>query len=92
MTLVKVLYFASARDAAKQKELDMIEIDDNDDGSQPTLQAVIEKVKSTYDKIAPVLETSAISYNEEYCDSQQLAEIRVKDNDEIAIIPPVSGG
>ncbi|KAJ1822867.1 hypothetical protein LPJ56_003045 [Coemansia sp. RSA 2599] len=89
MAKVKVLYFASARDAADQKEYETIALED---GTPATLQAVIDKIKASHKGIASVLETSAISYNQEYCDSEQLHEIEVKDNDEIAIIPPVSGG
>ncbi|KAJ1645836.1 hypothetical protein LPJ64_002631 [Coemansia asiatica] len=85
MVQVKILYFASARDAASQKDFEMIELED---GSQTTLQAVIDIIKANHKDIASVLETSVISFNQEYCDNEKLDKIHVKDNDEIAIIPP----
>lgn len=92
---IKVLYFASARDAANNIETETIQIEDTDTTTLPTLSVAIDILKSKHPGLERVLETAMISINEEYCDIDEagsMNKITLKSNDVVAIIPPVSGG
>lgn len=79
---VRVLYFAGARDAAgKQSEL--LEID-----GQPTVEGVLGQLVSLHPALRALTRSLRLSVNQEVVE----AGTRVKDGDEVGVLPPVAGG
>ncbi len=81
---VKVLFFAKSREVVGKSELSY------DVESKTTVKELIASVVKTYPALEPVLTSAVLSLNLEYiaCNSQET----LKQNDELAIIPPISGG
>ena len=82
---VSVLFFARAREVA---DTDKMEIE-SDSGSI-TCSYVLAEVVRRFPAMQAVLKTCVLAINQEYAeqgDDQELA-----DGDEVAIIPPLSGG
>ncbi|KAF9282749.1 hypothetical protein BGZ68_005770 [Mortierella alpina] len=79
-----VLYFASAKDASKT-EADKFEWKAGIHSKDLT-QLLLDR----YPGLEPVLKTSMFAVNMEYMDNDN--SWTVQPGDEIAIIPPVSGG
>ncbi|KAI1315396.1 hypothetical protein EDD11_000900 [Mortierella claussenii] len=84
MSQFSVLYFASAKDACKT------DADKFDWVEGITSQALTQLLVERHPLLAPVLKTSMFAVNMEYMDQDQ--SWTVQPGDEIAIIPPVSGG
>ncbi|OAJ44904.1 hypothetical protein BDEG_28087 [Batrachochytrium dendrobatidis JEL423] len=57
---------------------------------------LIEALTAKHPSILQILESSMIAVNMSYVDKQGLLEdgeyVQIRDGDEIAVIPPVSGG
>ena len=53
-------------------------------------QTAIEQVSKRHPGLVTMLETCVLALNQEYIEADSAATL--KDNDEIAIIPPISGG
>lgn len=84
---VKVLYFASASEQLGTSE-DIMEIN-----NESTLKDLVDEIKEKYStnaKFLGVLGTSMIALNSEYI--YELGKTNLHSNDEVAIIPPISGG
>ena len=79
---VKLLLFASLKDIAGRRDLEM----ELDDGS--TLQQVTEKLASLYPEIGRMQNSVRIAINQEFADDNS----SVNNGDEIAFLPPMSGG
>ncbi len=81
---VKVLYFASIKEKLG-KEIEEFELEEG-----VTLGSLIDQIKLEYKSIAKFLEGRFFSYavNQEIADKN----IVLKPGDEIAILPPLSGG
>ncbi|KAJ2781445.1 hypothetical protein H4R18_002866 [Coemansia javaensis] len=88
--MVRVVYFASASEAAETKS-DEFELGSGDGGRPPVLSDVLSHVEALHSKLGTVIRTSLISINNEYCAGEH-SQTPVCDADEVAIIPPVSGG
>ncbi|KAJ1734668.1 hypothetical protein LPJ61_000943 [Coemansia biformis] len=89
--MVKVLYFAAARDYAG-KEFDEVKLDKAAVGDkEPVLSSLLSHVEKLHAGVARILPTSLIAVNGEYCLDEHSAVV-LRDSDEVAIIPPVSGG
>lgn len=56
-----------------------------------TLEDLTNLLKRRHEKLVPVLDNSIYAINMEYVESDYQT-ILVKEGDEVAIIPPVSGG
>ncbi|KAK5580833.1 hypothetical protein RB653_000857 [Dictyostelium firmibasis] len=82
---LKVLLFAKVKEVLGK---DSITIDLPIDKS--TSFNLIQKLKDIYPQITSILEVSLLAINQEYISSDQ--DIAICPSDEIAIIPPVSGG
>jgi molybdopterin converting factor subunit 1 len=78
---VNIKFFALGRELVETSNL---EIEMGDDGN---VQNLIDQLKSDHPKFAE-LKSFLIAVNLEYADMQK----SLKDGDEVAIIPPVSGG
>ncbi|KAJ2615597.1 hypothetical protein H4S08_001166 [Coemansia sp. RSA 1365] len=86
---MKVLYFASARDAAGRGE-DNINLNSfSAKGRHPTLDDLLGHLQTLHASLGPIIETSLVSLNSDYTLE---TSVELKDSDEVAIIPQVSGG
>lgn len=79
---IKVLYFSSVKDRLK-KQIEEFEIREN-----TTIEELILLLQKKYPEIKYIFENTMIAVNEEYKDKKYI----LKNNDVVAIIPPVSGG
>lgn len=79
---VKVLYFANFRDHVGGKE-EEIELTDG-----ATVSDLFSKIEETHPSLSEGLPTAVVAVNREFA----FADESIKDGDEIAIFPPVSGG
>jgi|TARA_B100000959_G_scaffold282350_1_gene348534 molybdopterin converting factor subunit 1 len=81
---VKVLYFASVKDRLGKDE-EELELEDG-----VTLQSLLNRLKSENNALAKFLEAHSFLFavNEEIANPDTI----LKPNDEIAILPPLSGG
>lgn len=79
---VKVLFFGAARDAVGQPEVELLL--DNDDTSAQALAQLIEK----FPNLRRFGRSLLIAVNQEY----SRGETTLKNGDELAVFPPVSGG
>ncbi|TPX39814.1 hypothetical protein SeMB42_g06241 [Synchytrium endobioticum] len=92
---VTVLYFATAKDAVGGIAKETIKLPSNQPMSITDLLSVIS---AKYPTLDPVLKSAMIAVNLEYVDITRrphdaAAEaVALKSGDEVAIIPPVSGG
>ncbi len=82
MMKVKVLYFSSIKDRLKKNSED-IDIPEN-----TSVEEFLSLLKKKYPEIADILDNVMVAVNEEYVDKEHL----LKENDIVALIPPVSGG
>jgi molybdopterin synthase catalytic subunit len=79
---VKVLYFANFRDHVGNKE-EEIELPDG-----ATVSNLFSKIEELHPSLSEGLPTAVVAVNREFA----FADESIKDGDEIAIFPPVSGG
>ncbi|KAG9287740.1 hypothetical protein G9A89_004143 [Geosiphon pyriformis] len=89
-----IFYFASARDAT-QIASEKIEIPNTGVSSDVqfslSLKDLTMLLSLRHPALVPVLQGSLYAVNMEYVDKEDKA-FRVKPGDEVAVIPPVSGG
>ncbi|KAI8835745.1 hypothetical protein BC829DRAFT_406257, partial [Chytridium lagenaria] len=91
------LFFAAARDAAggSTQTLDLPETM-MDENRRVTLKNVVEVMKGRFPELVGILGTAMIAVNQEYVEREVWmgggGNLFVKETDEIAVIPPVSGG
>ncbi len=79
---VKLLFFATCRDITGVKEMDY-EVDD-----QATLSELKKQLYVEHPELKPLEKTLSFAVNTEYVDDA----VRLCCGDEVAFIPPVSGG
>jgi molybdopterin converting factor subunit 1 len=79
---IRLLLFASCRDAVGAKELDLAVEDAISAG------ALREELARLYPRLKPLKEKLLVAVNAEYVDDRAV----LRDGDEVALIPPVSGG
>jgi molybdopterin converting factor subunit 1 len=82
MNKIKVLFFATLRDRAGTKSLD-IEIPDD-----TTVQGLKDQIARNYPSLAQSMESVVISINREFAFDESV----IPANAEVAMFPPVSGG
>lgn len=81
---VRVLFFAASREAAGRNE-EEIELSNG-----ATTSTLLQHLVQCYPGLESVMKSCVFAVNQEYVPISQGAEL--KDNDEVAIIPPLSGG
>jgi len=79
---IEVMFFAGAREAVGTQRLEV----PLSDGA--TIAGLIGHLTDQYPAFARVAATAQTAVNEEYASASYLLE----DGDEVAVIPPVSGG
>jgi molybdopterin synthase catalytic subunit len=82
MIQIKVLFFASCRDHAGVAQMEM------ELSCEPTIQELMDRLISVHPRLAGLAGSLQVAVNEEY----QPRCTRLCDGDEVALIPPVSGG
>ena len=82
MNKIKVLFFATLRDRAGTKSLE-IEIP-----VSATVQELKNRIASDYPNLKQSMESVVISINREFAFDESV----VPENAEVAVFPPVSGG
>jgi molybdopterin converting factor small subunit len=82
---VRLVLFAAAREAAGRR------VDEYDPGSVPSLDALLESARARYGPgFAEVLATARVWVNAD--EPAQGGLTPLTDGDEVAVLPPVSGG
>jgi molybdopterin converting factor subunit 1 len=79
---ITVLYFASAKDATGKRR-ESIRLPEN-----TTIRELLLKISSAHPRIINILNTLQIAVNYRVVDVDAI----LKDADEVALLPPVSGG
>ncbi len=82
MNRIKLLFFATIRDRAGTKSLEM------DIPADMTIQGLKDKLSTDYPNLKDSMKSVLITINREYA----FDEAVVPSNAEIALFPPVSGG
>jgi molybdopterin converting factor subunit 1 len=92
MVVLQILLFARARELAGQPTIELSLPAVNELGEVLTLATVREALKSACPALASLLSSTStlLALNASYVESEGSAAI--KQGDEIAVIPPVSGG
>lgn len=81
---VKLLFFAKSRELAGKSECQV------DLPSKILYTKLIELLNATYN-LQSLKNTFLIALNSNYCDASEVSVI-LREGDELAIIPPISGG
>jgi molybdopterin converting factor subunit 1 len=80
--IVKVMLFAAARELAGHEVIAAKLMSDH------TVAALRKRLSDNFPALAPLLAKSAIAVNQDFAEDSHV----LSDSDEVAIIPPVSGG
>ena len=80
--LVRARLFASFREAAEAPTV-VVNL-----GDEPRVSDLLAALREQYPRLGPGLESAMVAVNLEYVPPDYL----LRDDDEVAIIPPVSGG
>src|SRR5437773_2911861 len=79
---VRVLFFGAARDAAGREELELSL------SSQANVASAFAQLRADYPALARFGNSLLLAVNQEYA----LPDRKISDGDELAVLPPVSGG
>lgn len=79
---IKVKFFASYREAVGEDEVELDMADESD------VSGLLEEVKEKYPALGDMLEPLVISVNRVYASPDTV----LRHDDEVALLPPVSGG
>lgn len=89
-TQVKILFFASARELAGIQE---VTANIPSSVSQHvSLKDVRDYLAKEYPGLAPIIADVTLAVNMEYISREREEGLRINTGDEIALIPPISGG
>src|SRR3982751_72890 len=80
---VRLLFFGAARDIAGASEIEL------DLKSPATAGSALEEIRARYTELRRFGRSLLFAVNQEYAQQEDLA---VRDGDELAVFPPVSGG
>ena len=83
---ITVLFFARGRELAGVSEV-MIDLKRAPDTAQ-----LIQYLLLEYPRLSEIMATAVLSLNQEYLDPDPGNVVPLKNGDEVAVIPPVSGG
>mmetsp|Transcript_2098 Transcript_2098/g.4827 ORF Transcript_2098/g.4827 Transcript_2098/m.4827 type:complete len:87 (+) Transcript_2098:292-552(+) len=84
---IKVLYFASAREATHKTEE---EFHFGEDGGKQTTRELMQALVTAYPGLKALADTLVLAVNMNYVDKD--ADVELSSTDEVAIIPPIGGG
>ncbi len=88
---IKILYFAKVKEILK-KSMDIIHLDTNQWKlkAEEIFNIIIEKNIQFASQLKLVFINTLISLNDEYVEND--SEIKLKNGDELSVIPPISAG
>lgn len=78
-----MVFFAKSRELTNEKEVKQLLT------SPTTISKVKEEILLLYPCLQPISDNFVIAINQNYVDEQS---IQLNENDEVAVIPPISGG
>ncbi|OWZ18466.1 Molybdopterin converting factor, subunit 1 [Phytophthora megakarya] len=84
---IKVLYFASAREEIGLRE-EKLQVPDTQDKQSASLASLRRMLMDKYPHAAATIERITLARNLEYSEDN----VTLQDGDEVALIPPISGG
>mmetsp|Transcript_12566 Transcript_12566/g.36425 ORF Transcript_12566/g.36425 Transcript_12566/m.36425 type:complete len:91 (-) Transcript_12566:687-959(-) len=90
MPRLRLLFFASAREIAGVSEAVCDLPEGSAEGESVTTESVRAYLASEFPGLADQAETVTLAVNQEYVEAG--AHVPVRDGDEVAVIPPISGG
>mmetsp|Transcript_2382 Transcript_2382/g.3444 ORF Transcript_2382/g.3444 Transcript_2382/m.3444 type:complete len:85 (-) Transcript_2382:213-467(-) len=82
---VKVLFFALCREITGEESVEF-EIE-----AKASVKTLVDAVVKKFPKMAPLMANMVLSVNLEYVDPKSTT-VMIGEKDEIAFIPPISGG
>ena len=82
MAKIKVVYFAGARDVV-ERQTEFIETE-----AASTAGAILRRLVELHPGLKPMTRSLRLSVNQEVAEAGD----RVKDGDEVGVLPPVAGG
>ncbi|KAJ1909436.1 hypothetical protein IWQ60_011172 [Tieghemiomyces parasiticus] len=85
----KVCYFASTREAVGGHEYEQFDFPADQTGGL-TVQQAVDRCRARHPQLVPQLGSCLVALNHEIV--SDMAETLVRAGDELALIPPVSGG
>ena len=85
MATVRVLYFAKAREVAETSE-ESVTLQ----SESATTTGLLAQLVALHPRLESVLESCVLALNQEYVSRGEV--VQLKDGDEVAVIPPLSGG
>lgn len=85
---IKVLFFAASREVAGTSET-QLELQDMD-GTQPNTASLLQALHAQYPGMEAIMKTCVLAVNMEYLAPDEI--LPLKEGDEVAVIPPLSGG
>lgn len=88
---IGILFFASARELAGTNQTEL-EIQPAEGKDSVFLSEIRAKLSEVYPDLAPILKTITLAVNMEYIRAALENEYQVRGTDEVALIPPISGG
>ena len=83
---ITILFFARGRELAGISEVSI------DLQRAPDTAQLIKYLLSEYPRLSEIMATTVLSLNQEYLDAKADSIVPLKNGDEVAVIPPVSGG
>lgn len=100
MPTIKILFFAAARELAGDLSEVTVTIDPPpaDDGQQEQQQEQLHlndvraHLAKNFPGLAPIIQDVTLALNMEYISAEAEGDIVVGEGDEVALIPPISGG
>lgn len=84
---IRVLFFARARELCELSEMDF---EVSDDGAN--LVDLKKEILIRFPMLNDIWQSVIFAKNQEYVTKEDEGEVDIRDGDEIAIIPPISGG
>ena len=85
MPLIKILFFAKAKDLIKQSEAEI-----DLPSAELTVNQLFEAIEHQWPDLQKFKRTFALALNEEYLDLDSTVTLQPQDT--LAVIPPISGG
>ena len=86
---VRLLFFAKARELVGVAETEVVDLLDT---GETTGADLFKAVLSFFPALTPIKDSFILAHNLEYIDVKGSEPLAIKEGDEIAVIPPVSGG
>ena len=92
MVRVRVLYFASAREALDGLAEEMLEVVGKDGSDETSMADVVAELKRRHgEALEELLYVCGFALNEQYT-AGSLESVALAEGDTVALIPPISGG